>query len=218
MIKHSNKKASYIFRLLMSVFTLILIILFFFIMSIVSRIQGTARIVNYSGLVRGCTQRIIKFEDDGQPQDELIGEVTSYIDGLRNGSDSLDLIRLNDEAFQNKMQELETYFEDLKQEIQLVREKGYENTDIISKSEYFFSICDTATGLAEAYSQRLASSLNQLERIVLVDIVLLILLIAAEFVRALQYAAQNRVLQSKVYLDECTGCCGYCFFRCCLRF
>lgn len=63
----------------MSVFTLILIILFFFIMSIVSRIQGTARIVNYSGLVRGCTQRIIKFEDDGQPQDELIGEVTSYI-------------------------------------------------------------------------------------------------------------------------------------------
>ena len=71
------------------------------------------------------------------------------------------------------MQELETYFEDLKQEIQLVREKGYENTDIISKSEYFFSICDTATGLAEAYSQRLASSLNQLERIVLVDIVLL---------------------------------------------
>ena len=40
MIKHSNKKASYIFRLLMSVFTLILIILFFFIMSIVSRIQG----------------------------------------------------------------------------------------------------------------------------------------------------------------------------------
>lgn len=48
MIKHYNKKASYIFRLLMSVFTLILIILFFFIMSIVSRIQGTARIVNYS--------------------------------------------------------------------------------------------------------------------------------------------------------------------------
>ena len=205
MIKHSNKKASYIFRLLMSVFTLILIILFFFIMSIVSRIQGTARIVNYSGLVRGCTQRIIKFEDDGQPQDELIEEVTSYIDGLRNGSDSLDLIRLDDEAFQNKMQELETYFEDLKQEIQLVREKGYESTDIISKSEYFFSICDTATGLAEAYSQRLATSLNQLERIVLVDIVLLILLIAAEFVRALQYAAQNRILQSKVYLDESTG-------------
>lgn len=53
MIKHSNKKASYIFRLLMSVFTLILIILFFFIMSIVSRIQGTARIVNISGLCTG---------------------------------------------------------------------------------------------------------------------------------------------------------------------
>ena len=205
MKKHSDKKASYIFRLLMSVFTLILIILFFFIMSMVSRIQGTARVVNYAGLVRGCTQRIIKLEDDGQPQDELIEKVTSYIDGLRNGSDSLKLVRLDDKAFQDKMQELDTYFEDLKQEIQLVREDGYEDTDIISKSEYFFSICDTATGLAEAYSQHLATSLNQLERIVLIDIVLLILLIAAEFVKALQYAAQNRILQSKVYLDESTG-------------
>ena len=34
---------------------------------------------------------------------------------------------------------------------------------------------------------------------------MLILLIAAEFVRALQYATQNRVLQSKVYLDESTN-------------
>lgn len=205
MKNHSNKKISYIFRLLMSVFTLILIMLFFFIMSMVSRIQGTARVVNYAGLVRGCTQRIIKLEDDGQPQDELIQKVTSYIDGLRNGSDSLNLVRLDDEAFQNKMQELDAYFEDLKQEIQLVREKGYAHTDIISKSEYFFSVCDTATGLAEAYSQRLATSLKQLERIVLIDIVLLILLIAAEFLKALQYAAQNRILQSKVYLDESTG-------------
>ena len=204
-MKHSDKKTSYIFRLLMSFFTLILIILFFFIMSMVSKIQGTARIVNYAGLVRGSTQRIIKLEDAGQPQDELIAKVSSYIEGLRYGSDDLQLVRLDDTAFQNKMQELDTYFESLKEEILLVREKGYDDTDIISKSEYFFSICDTATGLAEAYSQRLASSLNRLEKFVLVDIFLLVLLIAAEFIKALRYAAQNKILQKKVYLDEATG-------------
>lgn len=204
-MKHSDKKTSYIFRLLMSFFTLILIILFFFIMSMVSKIQGTARIVNYAGLVRGSTQRIIKLEDAGQPQDELIAKVSSYIEGLRYGSDDLQLVRLDDTAFQNKMQELDTYFENLKEEILLVREKGYDDTDIISKSEYFFSICDTATGLAEAYSQRLASSLNRLEKFVLVDIFLLVLLIAAEFIKALRYAAQNKILQKKVYLDEATG-------------
>ena len=205
-MKHSDKKTSYIFRLLMSFFTLILIILFFFIMSMVSKIQGTARIVNYAGLVRGSTQRIIKLEDAGQPQDELIAKVSSYIDGLRYGSDDLQLVRLDDTAFQNKMQELDTYFENLKEEILLVREKGYDDTDIISKSEYFFSICDTATGLAEAYSQRLASSLNRLEKFVLVDIFLLVLLIAAEFIKKhCDTPRKIKFFRKKVYLDEATG-------------
>mgnify|MGYP006940491214 CR=1 FL=1 len=56
----------------MTVLTIILIILFFCIMSMVEKIQGTARVVNYAGLVRGKTQRIIKLEDAGEPQDTMI--------------------------------------------------------------------------------------------------------------------------------------------------
>ena len=52
----------------------------------VSRIQGTARVVNYAGLVRGKTQQIIKLEDAGMPQEELIVDVEGYIEGLRFGS------------------------------------------------------------------------------------------------------------------------------------
>ena len=37
----------------MTVLTVILIVLFFSIMVMVGQIQGTARIVNYAGLVRG---------------------------------------------------------------------------------------------------------------------------------------------------------------------
>ena len=33
-----------------------------------------------------------------------------------------------------------------KQEIDLVLQVGYENTNIIQKSETFFSLCDVATG------------------------------------------------------------------------
>lgn len=47
----------------MTVLTVILIALFLTIMVLVSKIQGTARVVNYAGLVRGKTQRIIKLED-----------------------------------------------------------------------------------------------------------------------------------------------------------
>ena len=36
------------------------------------------------------------------------------------------------------MEELDAYFDTLKQEIDLVRQVGYENTSIIEKSEIFF--------------------------------------------------------------------------------
>ena len=201
----NSKKLSYITRSCMILLTTVLIILFFCIMLLVGQIQGTARVVNYAGLVRGKTQRIIKLENAGQPHDEMIESVSSYIKGLRYGSDELKLVRLDDAAFQVKMNELNRYFEKLCKEILLIREKGYENTNIIEMSETFFNICDEATGLAEAYSQRKATALNRLEQIVFVDIGGLIIIIAIELVKALRYAAQNRILQSKVYLDEATG-------------
>lgn len=51
--KKSKKKTSFISKTAMTVLTIILIILFFCIMSMVEKIQGTARVVNYAGLVRG---------------------------------------------------------------------------------------------------------------------------------------------------------------------
>ena len=86
-----DKKISKITRGLMTVLTVILIALFLTIMVLVSKIQGTARVVNYAGLVRGKTQRIIKLEDVKQPQDEMIESVSSFIEGLRYGSDEQNL-------------------------------------------------------------------------------------------------------------------------------
>lgn len=63
-----KKKKSYLSRLGMTLLTILLIVLFIFIMSLVSKIQGTARVVNYAGLVRGKTQRIIKLEISGSPR------------------------------------------------------------------------------------------------------------------------------------------------------
>ena len=64
----------------MTVLTVILITLFLTIMVLVSKIQGTARVVNYAGLVRGKTQRIIKLEDAKEPQDEMIESVAAKRD------------------------------------------------------------------------------------------------------------------------------------------
>ena len=64
-------------------------------MYLVSGIQGTARVVNYAGLVRGKTQRLVKMEIAGQPQDGMLSDVESFIHGLRYGDDQLDIVRLD---------------------------------------------------------------------------------------------------------------------------
>ena len=200
-----TSKSSRLIRGGLAVFTIILVILIFGVIHVVSGIQGTARVVNYAGLVRGGTQRMVKMEIAGEPQDKLIETIQSYIDGLRKGSKELDFVRLNDREFQDKMQELDIYFQKLKKEIYLVREKGYQNTEIISKSEKFFGICDEAVGLSEIYSQERATSLEKLERLIVLDVFCLIFLTAIELIKAIRYAALNRALQKKVYLDEATG-------------
>ena len=104
--------------------TAILISLFFGVLVLVGKIQGTARVVNYAGLVRGKTQRIVKLEISGTPEDALLGDVASYIEGLRFGSSELDLVRLDDADFQAKMTALSSEFDDLRNELILVRQRG----------------------------------------------------------------------------------------------
>ena len=201
----TKKKSAGIVQISIGILTVILVVLIIAMMMIVSSIQGTARIVNYAGLVRGKTQRIVKFEIFGKQEDDMIQEIESFIDGLRNGNKELNLVRLEDSDFQTKMEELNEYFLMLEQEIMQVRAYGADKTQILSKSEHFFEICDEATGLAEVYSQRKASSLSVLEKYITADIVVLMLLIGYEFIKAVRYAAMNRVLQKKVYIDGATG-------------
>lgn len=117
-------KFQHIIQLFTVLLTAILISLFFAALVLVGKIQGTARVVNYTGLVRGKTQRIVKLEISGTPEDDLLGDVASYIEGLRFGSSELDLVRLDDVDFQAKMTALSSEFDDLRNELILVRQRG----------------------------------------------------------------------------------------------
>ena len=117
-------KFQHIIQLFTVLLTAILISLFFAVLVLVGKIQGTARVVNYAGLVRGKTQRIVKLEISGTPEDDLLGDMASYIEGLRFGSSELNLVRLDDADFQTKMTALSSEFDDLRNELILVRQRG----------------------------------------------------------------------------------------------
>ena len=91
MAGNPQKKSTGIVNAAIGALAVVLAILIVWMMNLVSGIQGTARIINYAGLVRGKTQRIVKLEISGQPQDGMIADIDALIDGLRFGSDKLKI-------------------------------------------------------------------------------------------------------------------------------
>ena len=92
-VKNKKKKSS-IIQVSIGVLAVILAILIIIMMGIVSDIQGTARIVNYTGLVRGETQRLIKLELSTQQENEMIHDIRTFIDcKLRSNGMPVPLLR-----------------------------------------------------------------------------------------------------------------------------
>ena len=79
----TNKKNKNIIGIIQSFLILILVVLVIFMMIQISRLQGTARVINYAGLVRGATQREVKLEITGNQNEELIKYLDDILLGLR---------------------------------------------------------------------------------------------------------------------------------------
>ena len=157
-----NKKKKNIVGIIQSGLILVLVVLVIFIMIQIGNLQGTARVINYAGLVRGATQREIKLEITGTQNDGLIRYLDDIISGLKYQDGHYNLIKLKDKTYQEKLEVQSDYWEKLKSEIAAVRQNGYENTDIVAMSETYFEMADETVFAAQNYSQKIAEKIRTL--------------------------------------------------------
>ena len=188
-------------KIAQGILLIVLITLTIFMMSDVKKIQGNARVINYAGIIRGATQREIKLEISGNENDVLIKYLDDIFYGLTNGGGKYQLTTLNDQHYQKKLTELHTSWLSLKDEISLVREKGYQQTNIIKMSEEYFYLADETVTAAEDYSQKCATRLDQIEKALIFVIALVILMMIKESVSAVVLMKKNRELNKKAYID-----------------
>ena len=188
-----------------SALILILIVLVGVMMFQIEKLQGTARVINYAGLVRGATQREVKLEITGNESDKLIRYLDDILSGLKYEDGNYNLVRLDDETYQKKLDSQITYWDRLKSEIQEVRENGYEATNIVNMSETYFGMADATVDAAEKYSEKIARQIRWLEIISIVDMAALMLMIIEQTISAFHIAKKNKILEKKAYLDLHTG-------------
>ena len=115
-------------------------------------LQGNARVINYIGIVRGATQRLIKKELNHEPDDELIYFLDNILSGLSNGSDELNLIKLDSEEFQTMLIEMQNDWEDIKTQIYNYR-KGSSRQLLYELSEDYFELANDTVFTAEEYTE-----------------------------------------------------------------
>lgn len=166
----------------------------------IQNLQGDARVVNYTGIVRGATQRLVKQELHQIQNDALIGQLDEILKELAQGGGQNQLILLPSEEYQDYIERMSLAWEDIKNEIMKVR-RGEDPQRLYQISEDYFILANDAVSSAEKYSESMVSStavwLILLNCILIVFIILLLFYqrrqkkFAAELARA-ESASQEK--------------------------
>ena len=165
-----NSKIRTVNMMIQSALIIILIVLVANMMVEIKNLQGTARVINYAGLVRGATQRVVKLEVIGNSDDELIEYLDDVLADLKYEDGEYNLVSLRDTDYQKKLDIQIDYWGKLKNEINNVRENGVDNSDIVDMSEMYFSLADQTVSAAERYSEGIADNIHFIETITVPDI------------------------------------------------
>lgn len=200
-----NSKIRTVNMMIQSALIIILIVLVVNMMVEIKNLQGTARVINYAGLVRGATQRAVKLEVIGNSDDELIEYLDDVLADLKYEDGEYNLVSLRDTDYQKKLDIQIDYWGKLKNEINNVRENGVDNSDIVDMSEMYFSLADQTVSAAERYSEDIADNIHFIETITVIDMAGLLLLIIIQMIQAIIIVRKNKVLEQKAYLDAHTG-------------
>ncbi|MDL2229520.1 diguanylate cyclase [Treponema sp. OttesenSCG-928-L16] len=186
----------------------IIIALFIFVsfMSLTSirQLQGNARVVNFVGIVRGATQKLIKEELMGYPDDPLIDRLESIVTELISGEGPNDLIVLQDPEYLNNMRMVRIYWDKLKAEIYSVR-TGAEFQNLFNLSQEYFDLVDRTVFSAENFSERQVQRSITILLAVNGIFIAFIIVSLIYFLRSLSVRRRADALGKIAYIDSLTG-------------
>jgi diguanylate cyclase (GGDEF)-like protein len=201
-MKKGNRLIGKVGQLIL-VFVIALLMLQNFTM--VNLIQGTGRVINYAGIVRGATQRMIKLEITGHPEDEMILYLDEIINDLQYGGGKYNLDKLKDSTFQKQLEMLTLKWGLLKKTITEYRSDNSIEDKLIADSEEYFQSADEIVDVAENYSEGRMAELRIFEYILFAGVVLLVLLSFKQMYNEIRLTQRNRELSAFAYLDKLTG-------------
>ncbi|MCJ7856979.1 hypothetical protein MUJ63_11830 [Lachnospiraceae bacterium NSJ-143] len=96
----------------------------YYMCHVCSVIQGDANAINYTGIVRGGTQKLIKQEIMNDQNDELLKSPDSILEELSYDSNAgkSSLVSIKSEKYQDYIKKMKLEWQEVKEEIKNVRD------------------------------------------------------------------------------------------------
>ena len=195
-----KNKHSFVFTLIVELFLLIFQLVL--LMRAVYFMQGNGRIVNYAGLVRGATQRLVKNEFYGSHDDFEIEKLDNILLGLQTGQGAYDLTVIRDENYNKKLNILAEEWNHVKSTIYEYLIDHSKAEELYKISEEYFILADEVVDAAEQYSDGIAKQLRILEVTISITIALMLILLGWQTGIEIK---RNRMLNNIAYVDPHTG-------------
>lgn len=190
-----SNKISYSTRFLLIPLILSLILTGILSLFTIRNLQGNARVINYTGIVRGATQRLVKQELNHQADDAMIEKIDVLLTELETGQGPDSLIRLNDEPFQNQILRMQDAWKQVKAAIYDFR-AGASSDQLYALSETYFDLANDAVSFAEAYTE--ASVRRAQISLLLVNVFFLLITLALLYFSHIQHKRQKRLEQEEM--------------------
>lgn len=187
----------------MGVYTCIWVIAI--IILIVSLFQnlGYAKVINYSGIVRGATQKLVKEELQGDRDDQTIAYLDNILDELQTGQGQFDLMKIDDDEYQQQLSEVKGIWNVIKDKIYEVR-NGNQDNQLYELSQEYFTKANQMVATAQLISDNsLVSSIA----------LFFIYLILTGGVFAFWYHYKQKQIQKVMYTDKLTGLHNFLAFE-----
>lgn len=188
---------------LVGIVIILFILMSFLSLTSINQLRGNARVVNYAGIVRGATQRLVKKELMGYPDDALLKRLDSIVNELITGEGSNDLVVLNNKTYLNNMDQVKESWEELKMEIMLVRE-GKDSSRLFELSEDYFTLVDKTVSSAEQYSESQVQGSTRWLLGINAVFIFLILIGVVTVVRSASLKRKAEALGKIAYIDPLT--------------
>lgn len=166
----------------------------FMSLNLIDDLQGNARVINYIGIVRGATQRLIKKELNHVPDDELIQRLDHILSGLSNGSDDLNLRKLESEEFQTSLIEMKKDWAEIKRQIYDYRD-GASDQRLYDLSEDYFKLADDTVLTAEEYTEQVVQSARKI--LMIMNSIFIVMALGSSIFTFYQERRQRKLIEAE---------------------